>query len=159
MWERLRRFRALDRESRRIFFRAAALLPAISISLRLRGFQATQNSLLGHTRRLNASSQDEPTRVASESARRQMAVRMVNAAVRNVWRYATCLEKSLVLCRLLTRQGLRPQIRIGARTVNGRFEAHAWVEHNGMGINEPEDAHKHYAVFDAAFPLPTSEPS
>ena len=140
-----------------MFFRAVALLPTISISLRLRGFQATQHSLLGHAGRPNASSQVEPTGVPSESTRCRMAVRMVNAAVRNVWRNATCLEKSLVLCRLLARQGLRPQIRIGARTVNGRFEAHAWVEHNGLAINEPEDAHRHYATFDTAFPVATSE--
>jgi hypothetical protein len=84
---------------------------------------------------------------------------MVNAAVRNLWRRATCLEKSLAIWSLLGRQGVASQLRIGARNDNGKFEAHAWVEHNGIAINEPENLHRHYATFDTAFPLPTSGPS
>jgi hypothetical protein len=84
---------------------------------------------------------------------------MVNAAVRNVSRGATCLEKSLAIWSLLGRQGVTSQLRIGARKSGGKFEAHAWVEHNGIAINEPENPHRHYATFDSAFPLPTSEAS
>src|SRR5260370_27376 len=45
MWELLRRFRALDSVARRMFFRVAVLLPAISLSLKMRGFRATQQAL------------------------------------------------------------------------------------------------------------------
>jgi hypothetical protein len=37
------------------------------------------------------------------------------------------------------------------------LEAHAWVEREGLALNEPADQHRHYATFDAAFPLPSSE--
>src|SRR5690242_20855267 len=42
MWERLRRFRRWPGAARLMFFRAAVLLPLISLSLRIRGFGATQ---------------------------------------------------------------------------------------------------------------------
>jgi hypothetical protein len=151
----------LDRESRRTFFRAAALLPAISLSLRVRGFRATQKSLLGYSKQFQGGSQGGAVgaRPLSEVDYCRLSARMVNAAVRNLWRRATCLEKSLAIWSLLGRQGVASQLRIGARNDNGKFEAHAWVEHNGIAINEPENLHRHYATFDTAFPLPTSGPS
>jgi len=30
------------------------------------------------------------------------------------------------------------------------LEAHAWVEREGVALNEPEERHQHYAAFDAA---------
>jgi hypothetical protein len=50
-------------------------------------------------------------------------------------------------------------VRIGARKDGGKLEAHAWVERDGVALNEPGDAHRHYATFDAAFPLQSSERS
>lgn len=161
MWERLRRFRALDRESRGLFLRAVALLPVISISLKVRGFRATQNSLLGYTNQLQSGSQADADVVAarplSESDCCRITTCMVNAAARNVWRRATCLEKSLAIWSLLRRRGVAAQLRIGARNIGGKFEAHAWVEHEGVAINEPENLHRHYATFDTAFPVATPE--
>jgi len=34
----------------------------------------------------------------------------------------------------------------------GNFQAHAWVERDGLSLNEPDEHHRHYAAFDAAFP-------
>jgi len=84
---------------------------------------------------------------------------MVNTAVRHVWRASTCLEKSLALWWLLGRQGIACEVRIGARKQGGKFEAHAWLERDGVAINEPQQEHRHYAAFDAAFPLQSSGPS
>ena len=158
MWERLRRFSALDSEARGLFLRAVVLLPVISVSLKTRGFRATQESLL-HFR---SRPVDEPSQVATlpqlDIARTQLTIRMVNAAVRHMSPGSTCLERSLALWWLLRRQGIASDLRIGARKVDNKFEAHAWVEHNGIAINEPENLHRHYASFDTAFPPPTSEP-
>lgn len=142
-----------------MFFRAIVLLPAISVSLRLRGFRATQNSLLGYTKQFQSGSQDGlvAARPLSESDCGRMTTRMVNAAVGNVWRRATCLEKSLAIWYLLRRRGVASQLRIGARYIGSKFEAHAWVEYNGSAINEPDNLHRHYATFDTAFPVATSE--
>ena len=159
MLERLRRFSALDSEARGIFWRAAIVLPLISLSLKLRGFRATQEFLLGgDAQSWNARAQgaDCPPVDAKTI---QVTARMVNAAVRNAWPACTCLEKSLALCWLLGRQDISAQLRIGARKVDGKFEAHAWVECGGAPINELGNVHRHYATFDKAFPVQSSEAS
>src|SRR2546425_2827609 len=45
MWERLRRFSALERPAQELFLRAVVLLPLVALSLRWRGFRATQAAL------------------------------------------------------------------------------------------------------------------
>jgi hypothetical protein len=144
MWERLRRFNALERGARGLFLRAAVLLPLISLSLRLRGFRKTQAFL---QRFLST-----PNDVAdfSASARADLTVRMVRAAIRHSVGHPTCLEESLALWWLLGRQGIATELRIGVRKHGEKFEAHAWVERAGTALNEPESLHKHYAPFDAA---------
>jgi hypothetical protein len=159
MWERLRRFNALGSEARGLFLRATVLLPAISISLKARGFLATQGSLLGFRPHPPKSHSERSIDVLSESERARLTVRMVNAAVRHAWHASTCLEKSLALWWLLRRQGIVSELRIGARKSDGKFEAHAWVARNGVALNESREEHSHYATFDAAFPLPGSESS
>jgi Transglutaminase-like superfamily len=162
MWERLRRFSLLDAEARGIFLHAAVLLPLISVSLRIRGFQSTQRLLLRSLPRVRhtiQTSQQSSNRIVNDSGRTQLTSRMVNAVVRHAWRGSTCLQKSLALWWLLGRQEIASELRIGARKLDGKFQAHAWVERNGVAVNEPQQEHRHYATFDAAFPLQSSEPS
>jgi hypothetical protein len=155
MWERLQRFSALDSKARAIFLRAAMLLPVISLSLRIRGFRATQQSLQNFSF-FSKAEKRFPENV-TDSERVGLAVRMVNAAARHGWGRPTCLEKSLGLWWLLRREGITSSVRIGARKAGGKLEAHAWVEFEGAALNEPADEHRHYATFDAAFPVQSSE--
>lgn len=144
MWERLRRFSALGRTARGLFLRAAALLPLISFSLRVRGFRKTQALLQGFFPTSNEEADSSlPRRI-------ELTVRMVRAAVRHSIGHPTCLEESLALWWLLGRQGIVSEVRIGVRKQNEKFEAHAWVESAGTALNEPESLHAHYAAFDAA---------
>ena len=138
-----------------MFLRAAVLLPLISLSLRIRGFRATQQSLQSFSF-FSKIDERSPENVA-DSERVGPAVRMVNAAVRHGWGRPTCLEKSLALWWLLRRHGIASSVRIGARAAGGKLEAHAWVECEGVALNEPGGEHRHYAAFDAAFPQQTSE--
>ena len=158
MWERLRRFSSLDSEARGSFLRAALLLPVISVSLKIRGFRATQESLLRFLAHPQQIPQGNSAGLLADVERTQLTVRMLNAAVRHAWRRSTCLEKSLALWWLLRSQGLASELRIGARKVQDKFEAHAWVERQGIVVGEPDDIHRHYAPFDetlAAMPLET----
>ena len=149
----------MDADARGIFLRATAVLPVISVSLKMRGFGATQEFLLRSFPTAPQTSQQESIHVVDDRKRTQLTSRMVNTAVRHVWRASTCLEKSLALWWLLGRQGIACEVRIGARKQGGKFEAHAWLERDGVAINEPQQEHRHYAAFDAAFPLQSSEPS
>jgi hypothetical protein len=144
MWERLRRFSGLDGQARGAFLRAAALLPLISASLRFRGFRRTHATLQKRISGLEAVSSAQSMGVAL------LAARMVRAAARHGFGHPTCLEESLALWWLLGRQGISSALRIGVRKSDGRFEAHAWVESEGVALNEPEAMHEHYATFDAA---------
>jgi Transglutaminase-like superfamily len=153
MWEQLRRFSALERESRGIFLRAAMLLPLISLSLRLRGFRKTQIFLQKFL------PTPEKLADASSSHRADMTVRMVRTAVRHAGLgHPTCLEESMALWWLLGRQGIASELRIGVRKHSEKFEAHAWVERDRTALNEPEALHEHYAAFDAALSSTPPEP-
>ena len=80
-----------------------------------------------------------------------MTAHMVNSADRHGLVHPSCLAKSLTLWCLLGCQGIASHLRIGIRKEGEKFEAHAWVERDGVALNEPEEHHHHYAVFDAAF--------
>jgi len=152
MWERLRRFSALERPARVLFVRAAAVLPLISLSLRLRGFRKTQAFL---QKFLSLPSYSTDT---SASSRADLTVRMVRAAVRNSLGHPTCLDESMTLWWLLERQGIGAELKVGVRKDGEKFEAHAWVERDGVALNEPESKHKHFAAFDAALASLPPEP-
>ena len=150
MWEKLRRFSALDGEARGMFLRAVVALPVISRSLRRRGFQATRASL---SKRLSPAESLH----SRDTARIETTVRMVRAAARYGIGRVSCLEESLTLWWLLARQGIASELRIGVRKEREAFEAHAWVEREGVALNEPEARHTHYAAFDSEFPLTMPE--
>ena len=144
MWERLRRFSALEGPARGMFLRAAVLLPLISLSLRLRGFRKTQTflqKLLPATRGVAS---------APDANQVEFTVRMVRAAVRHSLGHPTCLEESLALWWLLGSRGIASELRVGVRKDAEKFAAHAWVESGGVALNEPEALHEHYAAFDTA---------
>ena len=145
MWERLRRFSALGRPAQNLFLRALVLLPLVTLSLRWRGFQATQAAL---QRLLSDAGQERAT--ASVQKNTVLTAHMVNAADRHGLVHPSCLAKSMTLWWLLGRQGIASRLRIGIRKEKETFEAHAWVERDGKALNEPDDRHHHYAAFDAA---------
>ncbi len=153
MWEPLQRYNALSSEARKKFRRAAILLPLVAASLRLRGYKGThqwlQNKL---NRRPIGHLQTEYL-----PARLEMICRMVRAAQHYSLLTSSCLEQSLVLWYLLQNEGIATALRIGVRKDDGKFEAHAWVECNGVALNQTESLHRHYAAFDSEFSKPPAE--
>lgn len=49
---------------------------------------------------------------------------------------ARCLVRSLALCRLLARHGVASEVRIGVRRAGFELDAHAWVERDGVVLND-----------------------
>jgi hypothetical protein len=145
MWERLRRFRNLPAPGRALFLRAAVLLPWVSVRLRLRGFQATNQSLQNSFRGIGES------QLGHSAEQAVLTARVVRAAARHGLGNPSCLEESLVLAYLLRRQGIDSQLRIGVKKNIPKFEAHAWVECGGVALNEVAALHDHYAPFEAEF--------
>jgi hypothetical protein len=59
---------------------------------------------------------------------------------------ATCLTKALALHQLLARAGYPSSIHIGVAKAPGRgFEAHAWVEHEGVTLLSSASEVAHYS--------------
>jgi len=152
MWERLRRFRALERPAQSLFLRALFLLPIVALSLRWRGFRGTQTMLE------RFPSNGGPSEDSAETDRRAaMTAHMISVADRSGLVHPSCLAKSLTLWWLLMRQGIAADLRIGIRRENEKMAAHAWVERKGTALNEPEEHHRHYAAFDAEFSSMSSD--
>lgn len=134
-----RAFRGLSRDHRALLAQAWLLLPVTAAGLRLLGFGRVQSGL---------------ARIAGVGDRRNdlteaMAVaRLVGVAARWSPVKASCLVRSLVLCRLLRRRGLAADLRIGVGRPDGRFSAHAWVEHWGVAVGDSEDVERRFAAFD-----------
>jgi hypothetical protein len=155
MWERFRRYRALDAESRALFWRAVRLLAQVTLSLRLRGYARTEASLHSH-------SKARPDGVVTEQ---HVAVAIAKTArmVRSASQFgpfrATCLAQSLTLWLLLLQEDIPSVIKIGVRKKGERLEAHAWVERDGVALNETDALHQHYAPFEREFANTPSEPS
>jgi len=80
-------------------------------------------------------------------ARAEQIARMVQIAAGRSPLRPSCLDRSLVLWALLRRHGYRSTLRIGARKEGTRFEAHAWVEVNGVVVNDAEDVGRRFAAF------------
>ena len=89
----------------------------------------------------------------------QAIARFEQSAARHLFLRTNCLEQSLVVCWLLHRRGIPAALRIGARKQEGRFEAHAWVELNGIVLNRDQGQHLHFAAFDrSTLPMETETP-
>jgi hypothetical protein len=145
MIDRWKRFRRLGAFERGIVLEATGGLLATWMGLRLIGFRRWE-------RVLAVFAPPVPTTVLAQSASvteyALLIARMQEAAARNLFFRANCLEQSLVLWWLLRRRGIDAALRIGARKDSERFEAHAWVELNSQVMNDASAEHRHFVPFE-----------
>ena len=82
------------------------------------------------------------------------AIRSALTAVRRAQSHGlvagACLSRSLVLQHLLAQAGVATELRFGARRDAAHFEAHAWLERDGVAIGEPDEALRTLAMFRSA---------
>jgi Transglutaminase-like superfamily len=115
---RLHKFFRLPRSERWLLIKAALLLGAIRIGLRLLPFQ-TLKQLLDSASKSRVANQLSSDRIAWA----------VTAASRYVVGDRPCLTQALAAQLLLKRRGYPASLRIGvARKGGGELQAHAWVE-------------------------------
>jgi len=141
----LSEFRLLDAKERWILLQAAWLLPLRTLQLRAFGLNSFRTR---PTAQVQAGSlSDSSTEIAS--ARRTQWLLSV-AANRGICR-GSCLSRSLVLRDLLDRQNICCQIRIGVRHPGAAFEAHAWVEVEGVVVNDTPETVSAYAPIHSLY--------
>jgi hypothetical protein len=76
--------------------------------------------------------------------------RMVKIAASHGPYRATCLPQSLTLWLLLRRRGIASSLRIGVRKEISRLDAHAWVEIDGIVVNDRMDVPDRFVPFAGA---------
>ncbi len=77
---------------------------------------------------------------------------LVNTAAGHSPFPATCLTRSLLLVWLLNRRGVKSDLRIGVRLTQGALEAHAWVECDGIPVNDRLDVIRQFEPFGDPVP-------
>ena len=65
-----------------------------------------------------------------------------------VWypKQALCLQRAFAMTYLLRRHGVPARMVLGAQKIP--FKAHAWVEVNGIAVNERSDVHANYGIWE-----------
>lgn len=137
--ERLGRLRTLPPPERHILFVAAAWLPCISVGLRVLGLRRLQ-ACLGH-------GVSAPKAHALTHAQILRTGELVNIASRYTVFPPTCLIRSLLLEWMLRRRGVDAEMRIGVCLAGRALDAHAWVEHAGVPINDRPDVADDFLPF------------
>lgn len=141
---RLTRWRALSFADQRTLLAAAAWMPLFWYCLRVWGLPRFQARL-------------ERSKVAAAKDMSLADIRalgeLVNIAARHTLGPRTCLTRSLLLGWLLRRRGVASNLRIGVRLTNGALDAHAWVECEGIPVNDRPDVGTQFASFGDLVPL------
>jgi hypothetical protein len=145
MLKKLRSFAALPASDRLVLVEAMILLPATGLGLRW----FHMNRLIGWMSKL-ADLHAGKTVALDQQGEALRARRLVGAAARNGLYGGTCLSRSVTFWWLLRRRGVRSDLRIGVRKQKGELEAHAWVECDGIVLNDRAERLEDYAAFDQA---------
>ena len=143
--KKLHKLLRLNPGDRRTLAQAMILLPLMALALRLTGLRRSQRVfscfILYNPVRKTERSEANLTQALHIS-------RLVGVAVRHGVHPANCLQRSLALWWLLRRQGIRSELYIGTRKEGGRFDAHAWIEMEGVVLNDSSDVRHRYEPFD-----------
>jgi len=139
MIKKFSRLRALSWPERQVVLEAMLLLPLFWGALWVIGFS-----------RLHAWVARRP--LAGSDPRAGIAPDTIGALIRGAGNHipfrSTCLTRSLLLVWLLRRRGVRSELRIGVRQIDGGIDSHAWVELDGRPVNEARGVRQRFAVFD-----------
>lgn len=148
------KFVALAGRERRQLIGSLMMLTIVEVSLRVLGFQRTLRML---QRRVSRGYRRHRTEAAVACSRGQVesTVEMVAVAARHGIRRASCLRRAMVAWYLLRRQGIAAELRIGVRKDQAdAFEAHAWVEYQGLAIGDAEASLGGYRAFESLSKVP-----
>lgn len=116
--------------------RCGLFILGLKVALRIAGFQRTLRWIEGRVRQVPTRAMARPEHIIEA----QRAVAMAAALYPG---RALCLEQSLALYYFLRCAGIGARLRLGVKPYP--FEAHAWVEHDGMPVNDFAEHVCHFA--------------
>jgi hypothetical protein len=100
----------------------------------------------GHFRALCAKVHASSVRRDSPGKTSEQICRAIDVACIWYWKRVLCLQRSAVAVCLLRTYGLPAEMVIGVQQTP--FKAHAWVEVDGMVVNDKPYTAEMYAVLD-----------
>lgn len=133
-----RKFAGLSWRDRRMLARATVMLVHTKLALSSTAFRAGGDQ---------AQRAPDSATAAANLARAGTLARLVGIAAARVPFRVSCLHRSVVLWRLLSAEGIACELQLGARTGAGPFEAHAWVECQGVAVGEDAARRMRYRRF------------
>lgn len=143
MLHKWQKFQQLSWAETFLLAQALLLLPINVLGLRVLGFRRWQ-SVLEH--RLTNQRTDADVTTA------QGIARVVNIAAAQMFR-AVCLPRSMTLWWMLGRRGIASELRIGVRKEADIFTAHAWLECQGIILNDSAEVRTDFTPFARRFDL------
>jgi hypothetical protein len=124
---RIYKFLRLPFQDQRLFLKSFCVLIAIRVGLSVLAFQTLRFLLASLTPSVSDFPQTNTTAMLKVSRTVEIISRYVPAM--------TCLTQALATHFLLARSGQASALRIGvAKSQEGKFQAHAWVESQGRII-------------------------
>lgn len=115
-------------------------VPFYQIALKAMGYQRFQRLFI--TSRLGGKT---PTSIKYAKHQGQL----VNLAVGAIAGGDNCLLRSVMLSRRLAKLGYAPDIMFGIGRSDSAFQAHSWVEVEGIVVNDKDDVAQTHTIFEA----------
>jgi hypothetical protein len=150
--ENLRKFGRLPGRDKKVVAEAVCGAVAARIALRVLGFRQWKEFLQPSRARPEALERRTSDIQILNRARRIAHLQL--AGERSLFLRPSCLEHSLVLQKLLFREGISARLRFGGRKDGDEFKAHAWIEVNDTKLdNFPDHNPNAYVPFGAIDPV------
>jgi hypothetical protein len=147
--DNLHKLRGLSRQERRLLFQSFLLLPVIHVALILLGFARLQRVMEA----LTSLKPNHRTLSEIETLPRAREItRIVSIAAGHGMYRATCLRKSLLVWWFLRGEGIQSQVCFGVRMNERTLQAHAWVEWDGIVLNDSVNVRQQYQALHEALP-------
>ena len=149
---RLNKFGQLSPWERWLFIRSILLLPILHTGLRVLGYSRLQALLVSVTPFKGDVATVSQTEIIEKA---RGIARIVSIAAQHGLYKATCLRRSLLVWWFLREQGIPGQVCFGVRVIDSHLEAHAWVEVQGMVINDTASVRDNYKTLEGTLPPTT----
>jgi len=126
---------------------ASFALPIVGLRLRVMGFKKVFRWANERSNNVRLIETDATTQSAHLG-------KLINFVATHGWYNANCLSRSLVLLRIMRQKGLPGEFRIGIPKHSSEdptdiLQAHAWLEYQGVVINDHKDVANRHAVFNS----------
>ena len=145
----LNKLKRLSRTERRLLFQAVLFLPLIHLALLFLGYDRLRRAMEKLTPLKPA---DTPVTVAEILQQAREIARIVSIAARHGFYKATCLRRSLLVWWFLRKDDIQSEICFGVQMFKRELEAHAWVECNGVVVNDLADVYEQFYPLKGALP-------